>query len=221
MSYQRDLRNALKVKIEESAPDAILFSGGIDTTVLALLAYEQKEIPLITVILREAEGPDLEYSTAVAKELGALHHIRFFDVHEAERAARETMKILGSFEPIEMRNSLAIYLGLELARDLGYSRVMTGDGADELLAGYDFLLERPLPEIEEWIEDTCDNWSFSTSRLATALGIEVFQPFLDHRIKSMGRKIPIEKRVMDGEGRRVGKYPLRKMIKGRMWEGIA
>ncbi len=144
----QELEEALKEFIEEKTPDAILFSGGIDTTVLALLANGFKETPLITVILSEAEGPDLEYSVSVAKELAALQHIKYFDVGEAKRAAREAIKVLRVFEPIEVRNSLAIYLGLELARDLGYSRVMTGDGADELLVGYDFLLEQPLNDIQ-------------------------------------------------------------------------
>jgi len=49
------------------------------------------------------------------------------------------VKTMKSFDPMEIRNSVAIYVGLKVVKENGISTVMTGDGCDELFAGYSFL----------------------------------------------------------------------------------
>jgi asparagine synthetase B (glutamine-hydrolysing) len=58
------------------------------------------------------------------------------DLAQEEAALKFCIEKLHSFEPMEIRNSLPIALGLLKAKELGCKIVATGDGADELFAGF-------------------------------------------------------------------------------------
>jgi len=208
----QQLEKLLLAEIRTMRPDAILFSGGIDTSLLAALAFKGKSLPLVTVILSEGSGPDLQYSTMAAKRLLAKQHIRYFDVEEAKDAARQVVRLLGRFDPDEIRNDLVIQLGLEFCKELGYSRIMTGDGADELFAGYGFLLEKPLEKIDSWIRMNWCKWRFASNELARNMDMEVVQPFLACPVIEYGIKIPTVYKALDEKGELVGKYVLRKLL---------
>ena len=49
------------------------------------------------------------------------------------------MRILGTFDPMELRNSAVTWLALKAACEEGISEVLTGDAADELFAGYSYI----------------------------------------------------------------------------------
>ncbi len=206
------IENLLLSEIRTMRPDAILFSGGIDSSLLAALAFRERRLPLVTVIFGEESGPDLQYSTMAAKRLLAKQHIRFFDVEEAKDAARQIVRLLERFDPDEIRNDLVIQLGLEFCKELGYNHIMTGDGADELFAGYGFLLEKPLEKIDSWIRMNWCKWRFTSKDLALNLGMEVLQPFLACQVIEYGIKIPPVFKALDERGELVGKYVLRKIL---------
>jgi asparagine synthase (glutamine-hydrolysing) len=49
------------------------------------------------------------------------------------------MKVIKTFDPMEIRNSAAVYIGMREAKKDGNSTILTGDACDELFAGYSFL----------------------------------------------------------------------------------
>ena len=61
----------------------------------------------------------------------------------------ETIKILGNFNDIEIRNSIVPYIYLNSLKKKGVDSVITGDGADEVFAGYNFLLKKSEEELVE------------------------------------------------------------------------
>ena len=57
-------------------------------------------------------------------------------------AINETIKILKVFNDIEIRNSIVMYLSYTKSKKCeGHTSIITGDGADELFAGYNFFLK--------------------------------------------------------------------------------
>lgn len=48
------------------------------------------------------------------------------------------MRVLKSFDPMTLRNSVAVGIALRRASELGFTCAVTGDGADELFGGYSF-----------------------------------------------------------------------------------
>jgi asparagine synthase (glutamine-hydrolysing) len=206
MDICEQLRSKLKEAVDRSRADGILLSGGLDTSILALAARPSVGF---TVALKGSLASDLVYSEKVAKLLGMQHKKMEFTTEEALATLPEVIKILKTFD-LALPNDLAIYFALKLAKELTSDSyqlsVMTGDGADELFAGYSYMAELPLKDLERYIRRLSKNWHFSANELGRALRVEIKQPFLDDDFVRFALEISPELKVKDG----VGKHILRK-----------
>ena len=127
---------ALEASVKRNLSEGLLLSGGLDTSILAGLASKLHKPYCITVALKGAPAPDIEYAKKVAALFDLKHSIHYFGEEELEEGIQACIQILGSFDPMEIRNSAACYVGLKIAREKGLRSVMTGDGGDEGFAGY-------------------------------------------------------------------------------------
>jgi asparagine synthase (glutamine-hydrolysing) len=110
---------------------------------------------------------------------------------------------------MDVRNSMPIYIGLAHLKEAGYSKILTGDGLDELF-GYPWQFH--LSEAE-FCKKQVDMWSemrFSSSPLSNSLGIEVKQPYLDPMFMDWAKKLPIKVKINMHNGEKYGKWLLRK-----------
>ena len=196
------LRNKLEEAVERSRADGMLLSGGVDTSILAFVARPSAGF---TVALKDSPASDLVYSEKIAKLLGIQHKKMEFTMEEAINTLPEVIRILKTFD-LALPNDLSIYFALKLARGSGISSVMTGDGADELFAGYSYMAELLPEDLEIYIRRLSQNWHFSAGYLGRALDVEIKQPFLDEDFVRFALEISTELKVRDG----VGKYILRK-----------
>jgi len=196
------LRNNLKEAVERNRAGGMLLSGGVDTSILAFIARPSLGF---TVALKDCPASDLVYSEKISKLLGIQHKKMEFTTEEALRALPEVIGILKTFD-LALPNDLAIYLALKLARETRVSSVMTGDGADELFAGYSYMAELSPEDLERYIKRLSQNWCFSANELGRALDVEIKQPFLDEDFVRFALEISPQLKVKDG----VGKYILRK-----------
>jgi asparagine synthase (glutamine-hydrolysing) len=206
MDICEQLRSKLKEAVERCRADGILLSGGVDTGILAFLARPRTGF---TVALKDSPASDLSYSEKVSELLGMQHKKMEFATEEALANLPEVIGILKTFD-LALPNDLSIYFSLKLARENRISSVMTGDGADELFAGYSYMAELPPEDLERYIRKLSRNWHFSAGYLGRALGIEIKQPFLDEDFVCFALEISPELKVKDG----VGKYILRKSFEG-------
>jgi len=202
MDICEQLKNKFKEAVERNRADGILLSGGLDTSILAFVARPSVGF---TVALKGSLASDLVYSEKIAKLLGMQHKKVEFTTEEALAILPEIIGILKTFD-LALPNDLSIYFALKLARKSGISSIMTGDGADELFAGYSYMTELPPKDLERYIRRLSQNWHFSANELGKALGIEIKQPFLDEDFIRFALEISPELKVKDG----VGKYILRK-----------
>ena len=202
MDLCEQLRNNLKESVERNRAEGMLLSGGVDTSILAFIVRPSISF---TVALKDSPASDLGYSEQVSKLLGIQHETMEFTTEEALATLPEVIGILKTFD-LALPNDLAIYFALKLAKENGLSSVMTGDGADELFAGYSYMAELPSEDLGRYIKRLSQNWHFSANELGRALGIEIKQPFLDEDFVNFALEISPELNVKDG----VGKYILRK-----------
>jgi asparagine synthase (glutamine-hydrolysing) len=202
MDTCEQLRNKLKEAVERNGADGILLSGGLDTSILAFVGRPSLGF---TVALKHSPASDLVYSEEIAELLGIKHKRMEFTTEDALAALPEVIEILKTFD-LALPNDLSLYFALKLARENGISSVMTGDGADELFAGYSYMAELPPADLGRYIRRLSQNWHFSANELGRALGVEVRQPFLDEDFVRFALAINPELKVKDG----VGKYILRK-----------
>ncbi|MBN2396906.1 MAG: hypothetical protein JXI32_00870 [Deltaproteobacteria bacterium] len=202
-----ELRERFAAAVGRNRGEGVLFSGGLDS---ALVAACSGGCRTISVGL-ESYGEDRRYARDVAAFLNLDHHPVTVTVEEAITTLPEVIRILKSFDPA-LPNDITAYLGLRRAKDMGITSVVTGDGSDELFAGYGFM--REMPDLEEYLARMHAAMEFSSNQIGAALEIEVRQPFLDKAFFDFGRGIGLDLKIREEKGKNWGKWILRKAFEG-------
>jgi asparagine synthase (glutamine-hydrolysing) len=200
------LRSSLQEAVRRNPADVLFFSGGLDTSILALLS---PTTPLLHICLEDG-GEDLPYAEAAARALGRSLIVRRVSADEALAAIPEIIRIRRSFDPA-LPNDLALYFAFAEARSLGFEVAMTGDGADELFAGYSYMFDRDLATYIPWL---AGRMHFSSGEFGHWFGMEVRQPYLDPAVVDLALSIPPELKVREETGARFGKWILRRAFEG-------
>ena len=133
----------------------------------------------------------------------------------ALNALPEVIKILKTFD-LALPNDLSLYFALKLAKENKGRSVMTGDGGDELFAGYSYMASLLPEELGRYITALSGKWHFSANDLGKALDIEIKQPFLDKDFARFALEVNPELKVKQG----IGKYILRKSFESLMPQEI-
>jgi asparagine synthase (glutamine-hydrolysing) len=210
------LRELLRDVVEESDAEALLLSGGLDTSILAALANDQgKSKKALTVALAGTRAPDLKYAQKVAQKFRYEHHLICLTEIEALEKMPEVIKAVRSFDPA-IPNDLTIYVALQEAKELGLRSVMTGDGADELFAGYSYMHELSPDALDRYIKTISRTMWFSSNKLGASLGIEIKQPYCDEKIVDFALDIDSHLKVRERDGRKYGKWLLRKAFEAEL-----
>jgi len=209
-----ELQLLLETAVKKNLGEGILLSGGLDTSILAVIASRFISLKAVTVALKNVPAPDVEYSVLMANRLGLRHTVHIFDEDELYDAISIVVKTMKSFDPMEIRNSVSIYIGLKAAKESGIRTVMTGDGCDELFAGYSFLFSLKKEKLDLELEKLWSVMAFSSVPLARVLGMEARLPYLDPDFKDFAMKVDSRYKVQTEEGQVYGKWILRKAFEG-------
>jgi asparagine synthase (glutamine-hydrolysing) len=201
---------ALEESVHRNLSEGILLSGGLDTSILAGVAARWQKLDCVTVAFANTPGPDIPYARQVAQLFNLKYTIHYFGEEELEEGLAQAVRVLKTFDPMEIRNSAAAWVALRIARDLGLKTVMTGDGGDELWAGYSFFFDMTKEQLDKALASMWTNMSFSSIDLAKSLGIEVKLPFLDPEFKDFAMKTDSGLKVRQEKGQMFGKWVLRK-----------
>jgi asparagine synthase (glutamine-hydrolysing) len=205
----RELRAILESAVERNAAEAILLSGGLDTSIVAALATKYDSLKAYTVALEGAPSPDIEYANLMAKHLRLNHKLHVFGMEELTENLPEIVKTLRVFDPMEIRNSAAVYIGMKEAKKDGVSTFLTGDACDELFAGYSFLFNQALSELKTSLRRLWSAMSFSAIPMAESLGMVAKIPFLDPEVKQLASKLDPSFLVGERDGQKLGKWIVR------------
>ncbi|MFQ5781767.1 MAG: asparagine synthase C-terminal domain-containing protein [Nitrosopumilus sp.] len=205
----KNLYKILEESCNSCKSNLISLSGGVDSTIIAYLLKHRKP-KTIAVIAEDFVSTDLTYCQMVSKEMQLplfMYNVKTAAILEA---VEETIKILKNFNDIEIRNNVVMYLAIKWAKENGEKSIITGDGADELFAGYSFLINKPEEELEEEIKRVCTIMHFPTQKIGDALGVKVESPFLSDKVIKIAEKIPSNLKVKNENEKRHGKWILRK-----------
>ena len=207
---------ALEESVRHNLTDGLLLSGGLDTAMLAYLTSKWVKPGCITVALRGAPAPDVDYAKLVASCLELRHYVYYFGDEELDENIRAVIRIMKSFDPMEIRNDVAIYVALKVGRDQGMSTIMTGDGCDELFGGYSFLFGLTKGQLDIALKKLWANMRFSSIYLAKDLGVEVRLPYLAPQFKALATDLDVGLKVKSERGQVWGKWVLRKVFENIM-----
>lgn len=220
LSPKDKLAHLLKEAILKGKPNGVVLSGGIDSSLVAALAPRNMLKLGVTAFFEASDARDKVYSKMVAERLGIKHVAFEYSIEEAEKAARDIVKLLRTFDHVEIRNDITIYMAIKLCSEEGIACAMTGDGGDELFAGYDYMIKMDELELESYINSLTGKWSFSTSRLGAHLGVSIAQPYLDPGVVEFARALPYEWKVRRSS-KVLGKWILRSILEDLGFPEIA
>lgn len=130
------LVRSVKRRFMADVPVGVLLSGGIDSSSIVACAQRAGCMPLKTFSIGfdEHSFDETPFSTEVARHFGTDHHHRVFTSTAMVERASHIFKMID--EPFADPSLLPTSLLCELAAE-HVKTVLGGDGADELLAGYD------------------------------------------------------------------------------------
>ena len=209
----------LKESCDSCRSNTIALSGGLDSTIIAYFLKEKKP-NAIAIIAKDFVANDLVYCQRVSKEFDIPLTINQVSTEDILRAIEDTIKILKNFNDIEIRNNVVMYLAIKWAKEQNSAGIITGDGADELFAGYSFLINKSEDELDKEIQRICSVMHFPTQKIGNALGVVVESPFLDKKIVEFAKKIPSNLKIRDEGNKRHGKWILRKTFEGKIPQQI-
>ena len=208
-----DISKKIYEVLEESCnscrSNLISLSGGLDSSIIAYFLKE-KNPKSVAIISEDFVSTDLTYCQMVSKEMKIPLSIYNVPTSTILDAIENTIKILKNFNDIEIRNNVVMYLAMKWAKENNEKSIITGDGADELFAGYNFLVNKPEKELEKEIKRLCSIMHFPTQKIGKSLGIEIESPFLNQNIIELANQIPTNVKVKEENGKRYGKWILRK-----------
>lgn len=206
----RLLTAAVETRLAAEVPVGTMLSGGLDSSLVTAIACRLKpgKMHTFSVGFNEATYNELQYSRALARDLGTIHKDIIVTAKPALEAANQLVAHFG--EPFAFPSSIASFFMYQLAaKDV--TVVLGGDGADEIFGGYarynlvrgfpDNIKLDNLPRRVDLPNDSLSNLTFAqlyqgllTDGLTTPLHTMLYSPNLLERLATFDAEKAMEKR---------------------------
>ncbi len=135
------LTDAVDIRLKADVPVGVYLSGGLDSSVVAALARKVagNRISTFSVRFTDKDFDETPYQEAVYRHLGLPNHSIVFSEKHLEEVL---IKAVYHAETPVLRMAMAPLFSLSgLVREKGFKAMVGGEGADEVLLGYDLFKE--------------------------------------------------------------------------------
>jgi asparagine synthase (glutamine-hydrolysing) len=139
--FRELLIDACRVRLRADVPVGAYLSGGLDSSTIASVVRQYMSNRLVTfsIAFSDQQFDESQFQQEMAAHLGTDHHVVKATHAEIGRVFPE---VIWHTEVPVMRTAPApMFLLSKLVRETGFKVVLTGEGADEFLAGYDIFKE--------------------------------------------------------------------------------
>lgn len=186
---REELIGAVRRQMMGDVPVGVFLSGGLDSTLIAAIAaryLEERGRQLKTFAVGTESSSDLIAARQAAGHLDTEHHERIYTGEEAEAVMADVVRSIEHFDPSLVRSAVPNYLLAEMTAK-HVKVVLTGEGADELFAGYEYLgdlghADDLHDEMVRTIEGLHNLNLQRADRVTMAHGLEARVPFLDREV---------------------------------------
>jgi asparagine synthase (glutamine-hydrolysing) len=195
------LRTAVERRMVSDVPVGVLLSGGIDSSLIVALLAESGQRGLATFSIGfddvgDREGNEFRYSDLVAREFETDHHR--IHVPTARMLPALDGAIAAMSEPLVSHDAVAFYLlSQEVASS--YKVVQSGQGADEVFAGYSWyppVRDAPGTGADEYQAAFFDRPHEEMAEILQApyrLDEDPSRAFLDRHFGGSGAAVPVDR----------------------------
>jgi asparagine synthase (glutamine-hydrolysing) len=150
------LTDAVRIRLRADVPVSAYLSGGLDSSTIASVIRNFTSTPLETfsIAFSDTHFDESEFQLQMAKYLGTDHHVVKATHADIGRIFPEV--IWHTEVPILRTSPAPMFLLSKLVRDHGFKVALTGEGADEFLAGYDIFKESRIRQF--WARQPDSKW---------------------------------------------------------------
>lgn len=197
-AWLQDVRDTLTASVVSHCMSDVglgaFLSGGLDSSIIAALA--KRHLGELHTFAVGIEGSsDLAAARLVADHLGTIHHEHVITAAEVLEHLPTIIRALESFDQDLVRSAVPTFFTARLAAQ--HTKViLTGEGADELFAGYTYHRTFSDPdalhrELRRTVTTLHDINLQRADRLTMLHSLEARVPFLDLRMVELAQQIPV------------------------------
>jgi asparagine synthase (glutamine-hydrolysing) len=218
-SIRRTFIKAVKDRLlsDPVVPVGSFCSGGLDSSLVAAIAAENiPRLHTFAVGMRDESGElsdDLKAGRIAADYIGSNHHELIFSEDDYYEALPLVIRKLETYDPSLVRCAVPCYFTCKLAADY-VTVVLTGEGADELFAGYHYMKHLPLEKLNSEARRCTTNVHNINLQRADRMGmlfsLELRVPFFDVAMVDLAMRISPGLKIYEHNGARIEKWILRK-----------
>ena len=216
-----DLYSAVEKRVNMISDVGLIFSGGVDSTILAVLLKQIAEkrnnnansIPLNVKLYSVGveNSQDVKFSKEIAEELNLPLKTVIIDETTVKESIRPVLTAIEDDNVMKLGVGMTIYLAAKAMKEDNVKVALSGQGADELFGGYNRYLkhfeENNLFDAyfaldEEIYNDIANMYHVNLERddaVSMANGVELRVPFLDNDIVNLALDLPGKYKIKDNE----------------------
>jgi asparagine synthase (glutamine-hydrolysing) len=154
---RQGLKNATALRMLRSdVPVGSYLSGGLDSSLVAALGrhYAGEMFHTFSLRFEDAEYDETEFQRLMVEQLGSQHHEVVVSRKDIAQVFPDV--VFHAERPLLRTAPAPLYLLSRLVRETGIKVVLTGEGADEMFAGYDIFREGKVRRF--WAKSPKSTW---------------------------------------------------------------
>jgi asparagine synthase (glutamine-hydrolysing) len=216
-AYEKVLLASMKKRTQNFDRVGIIFSGGIDSVIIAWLA--KKMVRDVICYTGGIQGSsDIAFARLIAKRLDLKLRVNELTQDEVEQMIPEVINTIEDTNAGQIEVAVPVYAAVKLAHEDGINVMFSGQAADELFGGYSWytkVVEKEGYEKlrEHMTEDMLLLYRETLERedkITMAHSIEMREPFLDLKVIAFSLQTDMKLNVK-GSGDTFGKHVHRKL----------
>jgi len=192
----RNLKELLLSSIKNVKKVGIAFSGGIDSSLLALLC-NRLNIQFKLYSVGFESSIDLEWANRISTEMGWDIKNKIVSFRNAERTVKKIIRILKTDDIIDICMGCIFYNTLKMAKKDKINFILSGLGSDEIFAGYQ-KHEKDINECWKDLKKVLHNDIRRDEILAKEFNIKILYPFLNKELVEYSMKIDPSLKLNNG-----------------------
>ncbi len=199
------LVDSVEKRIKGLSEVGVIFSGGVDSSIIAKLSSDLGVDTTLYTVGHETSS-DIKYAIKTAETMHLPLKVKKLDVKDVKMYTELVLNAIEEYNIMKLGVGMPSYVASEMARADGLKVVMSGQGADEIFAGYHRYMQFYKDKGEntrEYLEEDVKNlYHVNLQRddaVTMANSVELRVPYLDTMLVDAAMKVPMKYKLKGGE----------------------
>jgi asparagine synthase (glutamine-hydrolysing) len=198
---------------------ALLFSGGLDSSILAVLLSSIRPTSGPLIVAGSNTARDIQAARQAATALGLPLETRRFTLVEVAEALPSILTTIGNTDVLQVSLAIPLYFAASRAHELGVKVLLSGQGADELFGGYAryerLVLQGEVQSVDAEMRTDFRKLIQTTLPYQQAIverhAIHLVTPYLDGPVIAFAQNLPLHYKILRTDHAIVRKRILRNL----------